>query len=447
MEIIENDYDDDDNIKKEKLLRNKLVSSIENNNNNQYNNQYNDDNNNKYKNMNTEVNGYFDLMYKNNNNNNTNNNTNTKIKHKGRYWIDNAFKIEEKKIKIEESQQEEERKVNVKDIDKFMEDCRKIAEENEREKRKQINTEKGKKTIISFNGKTQIYNLNTNTFKESDFVLKNYKPSSVLVNIDNDVIFSCGGVNKELFGEPSIDDCFYYDYNLDPSSSSSSPSQNVIKLPPLRFSRSHHTATKINGNKVLVAGGYDQPYTYYASFQIIDLQNRNSIECGNMKESRTHHTSNIATSSSGEDIVWICGGMNSKYHKTTEYYYPTTGKFFLGPEMNLTRSYHSATVLEDGRLMIFGGTSREPFMGCKSAISTEFLDVREGKFVNGPLMKTRRFGHFSILLPNGNVLLGGNGLDNDKSTKSTDIFNPIANKFENSIGPQLIYDYKYGCIL
>lgn len=344
-------------------------------------------------------------------------------KKKKRYFHDNPFKLKEEEKKEE--------KVDDYDIQKLINSVKINAE------RKIRNSKDDAKIIVSFDGKAQIYNIKEKTVKKCDELLQNYKPFSVLVNIDNDVIFSCGGVNKSLYNEPRIDECFYYTYDIDLKTE-----HNPINVRRLEFSRSHHTAIKIDRKKIFVAGGYDQPYTYYSHCEIVDLDNPNMlIRCGHMQRTRYFHTSNLITTNS----IIICGGRNNKhYHNTSEIYNTELGEWKEGPLMNQPRSHHSSVVLNDSRLMIFGGCSNESLQMSKSSNSTEFYDHREGKFQMGPQLPTPRFGHFSTLLNDGNVLLGGCG-EIDSDTKTTKIFDPKQNKFQD--GLNLEYDFKFGSVL
>lgn len=358
-----------------------------------------------------------------------------------RYFNCQPIKVnKKKKVTFKDTEVEEEGEVMINDISELLNSAKRTVENNK--ERKKRNADKNEKIIVSFDGRCQIYNADKNIFRDCEGIIKNYKPSSILVNVDNDIIFSCGGINKNLINEPRIDECFYYDYDLD-FDCKKQENFKIVDVHRLTDSRSSHSATKLNGKKILVAGGWINRHTYFNDSQIIDLDNPQVlIKCGKMNECRTFHTSNLIG-----DAVLVCGGMCRREVKTTEMFYVEIGEFIKQCDMNKNRSYHSATVLNDGRLMVMGGTSTDPFFISDSPTSTEYFDVREGKFKIGPSMKTRRFGHFSTLLKNGKVLLGGCGRDNVPSTKSTEIFDPIANKFEDSVTPDLLYEFKNGSVI
>ena len=128
-------------------------------------------------------------------------------------------------------------------------------------------------------------------------------------------------------------------------------------------------------------------------------------------------------------------------HRTTEIYDPLTDSFTFGPNMNVERSIHTATRLNDGRWLIAGGVAiaNDPQSLC------EIYDPATGTFTQVASMVTPRMGHTANLLPNGRVLVTG-GLQAltvlptqlsaiRDATNLTEIYDPVANTW--TPGPNL----------
>ena len=90
-----------------------------------------------------------------------------------------------------------------------------------------------------------------------------------------------------------------------------------------------------------------------------------------------------------------------------------------GP-MQVARKFHTAELLQDGRVLIVGGQDRK----LKSLSSAELYDPETGKWSPAGSMTVPRRDHATVLLPDGRVLAMG-GLDEDhKVLSSAEIYDP-----------------------
>jgi len=107
---------------------------------------------------------------------------------------------------------------------------------------------------------------------------------------------------------------------------------------------------------------------------------------------------------------------------TADVYDPQTGTFTATGNMATGRFSHSATALPDGRVLITGGliepgliASVDPGILAVTANSylgsAELYDPYTGKFTKIGPMLSRRVGHTATLLEDGRVLLAGGNLD------------------------------------
>jgi hypothetical protein len=100
------------------------------------------------------------------------------------------------------------------------------------------------------------------------------------------------------------------------------------------------------------------------------------------------------------------------------------------PSMNTDRADATATLLPNGKVLIAGGTeSSGPALN-----STDLYDPVSNTFApaaSTPVMNTARTGATATLLPNGKVLIAG-GYGSLYSLKSTELYDPVTNKFATS---------------
>jgi hypothetical protein len=125
---------------------------------------------------------------------------------------------------------------------------------------------------------------------------------------------------------------------------------------------------------------------------------------GDMIRPRFLHTSTLLP----DGRVLIAGG-DSCYcgitEASVELYDPSKGTFTATGIMTTPRHFHSATLLPNGKILIAGG---EPRFGADySLASAELYDVATGTFVATGSMTVQRMSHTATLLNNGKVLIAG----------------------------------------
>jgi hypothetical protein len=146
---------------------------------------------------------------------------------------------------------------------------------------------------------------------------------------------------------------------------------------------------------------------------------------GNMTTARSFHTATLLPD--GE--VLIAGGTQTTASSTTasaELYDPASRTFRLTGDMTTHRRGHTSTLLPDGRVLIAGGY----LVAGPALASAELYDPSTGTFTATGDMVTARGGHAAILLPNGKVLIvGGYGTASYPNIAAAELYDPASRKF------------------
>jgi N-acetylneuraminic acid mutarotase len=126
--------------------------------------------------------------------------------------------------------------------------------------------------------------------------------------------------------------------------------------------------------------------------------------------------------------VIIAGGYGGSYLATTEIYDPFTGSCSPGPNMTTNRSSHTATLLPNGKVLVVGGSIPAGFVTYTLA-TAELFDPVAGTWTLTGSLNVPRAGHTATLLANGKVLVaGGSFYDNNAFTStnlpSAEIYDP-----------------------
>jgi Tol biopolymer transport system component len=128
------------------------------------------------------------------------------------------------------------------------------------------------------------------------------------------------------------------------------------KTGSMKVGRWLHTATLLRDGRVLILGGRSPQDSVYASAETFDPRSGKFSSAGSMGEGRQQHTATLLA----DGRVMIAGGYWSNGQKwrvlsSTEMYDPTTGDFSPTGSMGAPREGHTATLLNDGRLLIASG--------------------------------------------------------------------------------------------
>lgn len=192
--------------------------------------------------------------------------------------------------------------------------------------------------------------------------------------------------------------------------------------------RENHTATLLLDGRVLIAGGNDTCDHAVASAELYDPRTDTFSPTGSMGTARGYHTATLLL----DGRVLIAGGnpANNAFNTLiakAEIYDPTTGKFSPTGPMATVRSFHAATLLADGRVLVTGGADTRHDLP-----PAEIYDPTTGIFsVTGSVPTARRVFTTATLLNDGRVLVAGGGADypHRNFLASAELFDPTAGTF------------------
>jgi hypothetical protein len=124
-----------------------------------------------------------------------------------------------------------------------------------------------------------------------------------------------------------------------------------------------------------------------------------------MTTARGSHTATLLN----DGTVLLAGGFNGNGQglSSAEIYNSVNGKFTATGTMVAARYVHTATLLPGGEVYIAGGRSCETCMSNPAAMTAEVYDPSKGEFFASDNLEEARTLHSAALLQDGTVLIAG----------------------------------------
>ncbi len=198
------------------------------------------------------------------------------------------------------------------------------------------------------------------------------------------------------------------------------------------------TATLLQNGKVLLTGGINAGGTtpVVTTAELYDPIAGTFSPTGNMKAARVYHTATLLD----DGTVLITGGTSSTSGQGTgflpgaalssaEIYNPLTGQFaLLSATMNSVRASHVAALLQDGTVLLAGGS-----IGGATPTDLNSAEIyhplTQTFTASATSMTAARVDLTGTLLTNGQVLLAGGYGSVGSSLQSADIYDPVGHSF------------------
>jgi hypothetical protein len=183
----------------------------------------------------------------------------------------------------------------------------------------------------------------------------------------------------------------------------------------MAVTRSQHTATLLGSGKVLVAGGG------LSIAELYDPSSGTFSVTGSMTVARESPTATAL----GSGKVLLAGGWNESdpsgttFLSSAELYDPTGGTFATTGSMTNVRSFHAATLLGSGKVLMAGG-----YNGSGAVSSAELCDATGATFTSTGSMATARERPTATLLGSGKVLVTGGDSVSGPAFSTAELYNP-----------------------
>ncbi len=213
-----------------------------------------------------------------------------------------------------------------------------------------------------------------------------------------------------------------------PPGPSASPSTEPV---PLRMhdARSSHTATALADGSVLVVGGIGRDLL--RSAEVFDPATRMFRAVGDLQEPRYMHQATALP----DGRILVTGGAGAAGRvrdlSSVEVYDPETETFSQIGQLQRSKFGHTATLLDDGRVLIAGGIVNGT--APKPTASAELFDPATGKSASvGKMHKARAF-HTATLLEDGRVAIVGGNLTARASERTLEVYDPQRQRFSGPV--------------
>lgn len=262
-----------------------------------------------------------------------------------------------------------------------------------------------------YNASADLYDPTTGAFSPAGNAMSVAREDHVAIGLANGKVLLAGGYNNHHLQDAEI---------FDPSNGSFAETESML------LTRSGAGAALLPSGGALIAGGYNG--TYLSTAEIYEpVTGTFSLVGGAMTIARQNPV--LARLQNGS--ILITGGFNGAFLTNAEVYDPLTRTFTATGFLRTARRGHTATLLNDGKVLVAGGCnnllSSEVF--CNNFLaSTEIYDPGTKTFTLVQSMTTARRGHTATLLPDGRVLISG-GMDGAGELASAEIYNPETGLF------------------
>ena len=181
--------------------------------------------------------------------------------------------------------------------------------------------------------------------------------------------------------------------------------------------RQSHTATRLQDGTVLVVGGYATATgnTALATGEMYDPATQSWRTVGNLNQARAFHTATLLN----DGTLLVAGGFGGSVFfplDSAEIYNPTTGIWTATGTMLVADALHTATLLQNNKVLVAGskGELYDPSLGTWSATGA---------------MITPRTQLAAALQQNGDVLITGGVDGNNTTLASAERYDPLANSW------------------
>lgn len=239
------------------------------------------------------------------------------------------------------------------------------------------------------NSSTQVYDPVTNSFSSIGGMSEQRSFHTATLLANGKVLLAGGSGNN---GSPTNTAQIY-----DPVA------QNFTNAGNMTTAREYHTATLLSDGKVLIAGGRAKSggsYLSLASAELYDpATNTFTAISPALTTGRFGHSAAIVASGVNSGKVLIVGGANAAALSSAELYDPATNTFSVTGPLSVARQFLTASPIVSG-ILVAGGSNSTGRVGTAQ-------QYQGSAFVPSGIMKVARSSHTATVLNDGSVLIVG----------------------------------------
>ena len=206
---------------------------------------------------------------------------------------------------------------------------------------------------VCLDGNAELYDPTSGTFTATGSLTTNHDGGTATLLNNGMVLVAGGGQHDGIISCTAIAELY------NPATGTFTPTGTMNNC------RSGHAAMLLNTGRVLIAGGDGFPPNVllsdaWASAELYDPTTGTFTPTGNMNTPREVPTATLLNNG----MVLVAGGLDpdrtpepAEYLATAEVYDPATGTFTPTGDMNFARADHTATLLNDGTVLVVGGAN------------------------------------------------------------------------------------------
>lgn len=195
-----------------------------------------------------------------------------------------------------------------------------------------------------------------------------------------------------------------------------------------------HTATVLSDGRLLVAGGQgERRAATLSSAEIYNPLSNSWTPAASMAMPRHSHQA-IPLADGSVLVVGGKGGGSTEPHlASAEIYRPSTNTWTRVPDMSVARVEHTATLLQDGRVLVVGGASDDgdDWSGMAYWSTSEIFDPAAGQWTPSGGMAVARAGHTATALGDGRVFVAGGSARWNEVLTSAEIYDPATGQWQS----------------
>jgi len=274
-----------------------------------------------------------------------------------------------------------------------------------------------------------IYNVSSGTFSKSARVMSTGRLTATATTLTDGTVLIAGGQSSTTLNTAEI---------YQPISDSFTLTTGVMNRPRVAHAATLLDPAVVSGplaGNVLITGG--DAFSTVGTAETYNPLSGSFSKTGSMAIPRRQHTSVLIShcGCAADGLVLVVGGYDNQFTvlSSAELYNPATGTFTATGNLKTPRFRHTATLLNNGTVLITGGASQ---MAAKtgdinpSLNTAEIYDPKTGTFtLTKGTMSAYREAHAASMLQDGTVLLTGGQDDHFLVENTAELYSPATGTF------------------